>query len=77
MKVGRYLRKISKAEIWILVLRAPLDSMFELSGFVYIKNHVILHVKSKAEKVNLIFKTSQLSRDFLRPDIRHETENTS
>ena len=60
--------------------------MFELSGFVYIKNHVILHVKSKAQKVNLIFKffffkffdffftfkTSQLSRDFLRPDIRHE-----
>ena len=29
-----------------------LDSMSELSGFVYIKNHVILHVKSKAQKVN-------------------------
>ena len=31
-----------------------LDSMSELSGFVYIKNHVILHVKSKAQKVNLV-----------------------
>ena len=29
-----------------------LDSMSELSGFVYIKNHVILHVKFKAQKVN-------------------------
>ena len=29
-----------------------LDSMSELSGFVYIKSHVILHVKSKAQKVN-------------------------
>ena len=26
--------------------------MSELSGFVYIKNHAILHVKSKAQKVN-------------------------
>ena len=31
-----------------------LDSMSELLGFVYIKNHVILHVKSKAQKVNLV-----------------------
>ena len=29
-----------------------LDSMSELSGFVYIKSYVILHVKSKAQKVN-------------------------
>ena len=29
-----------------------LDSMSELSGFVYIKSHVILHVNSKAQKVN-------------------------
>ena len=29
-----------------------LDSMSELSGFVYIKNHVILHVKFKAQKLN-------------------------
>ena len=29
-----------------------LNSMSELSGFVYIKSHVILHVKSKAQKVN-------------------------
>ena len=29
-----------------------LDSMSELSGFVYIKSHVILHVKCKAQKVN-------------------------
>ena len=28
------------------------DSMSELSGFVYIKSHVTLHVKSKAQKVN-------------------------
>ena len=26
--------------------------MSELSGFVYIKSHVTLHVKSKAQKVN-------------------------
>ena len=26
--------------------------MSELSGFVYIKSHVILHVQSKAQKVN-------------------------
>ena len=30
-----------------------LDSMSELSGFVDIKSHVILHVKYKAQKVNL------------------------
>ena len=29
-----------------------LDSMSELSGFVYIKNHMTLQVKSKAQKVN-------------------------
>ena len=28
--------------------------MSELSGFVYIKSHVTLHVKSKAQKVNLV-----------------------
>ena len=31
-----------------------LDSMSELSGFVYIKSHVTLHVKSKAQKVNCL-----------------------
>ena len=29
-----------------------LDTMSELSRFVYIKSYVILHVKSKAQKVN-------------------------
>ena len=29
-----------------------LDSMSELSGFVYIKSHMTLRVKSKAQKVN-------------------------
>ena len=28
--------------------------MSELSGFVYIKSHVTLHVKSKAQKVNCL-----------------------
>ena len=31
-----------------------LDSMSELSGFVFIKSHVTLHVKSKAQKVNCL-----------------------
>ena len=31
-----------------------LTSMSELSGFVYIKIHVILHVNSKAQKVNCL-----------------------
>ena len=44
-------RKISKAEVWTHVLQ--LDSVSELSGFVDIKSHVILHVKYKAQKVNL------------------------
>ena len=30
-----------------------LDSMSELSGFVYIKSHVTLHVNSEAQKMNL------------------------
>ena len=38
LKVGSYLRKISKAEICTHV--RELDSMSELSGFVYIKSHV-------------------------------------
>ena len=45
LKVDSYLRISSKAEVWTHVLRARLVS--ELSGFVYIKSHVILHV-SKA-----------------------------
>ena len=48
--MGSYLRKISKAEICTHV--RELDSMSELSGFVYIKSHVTLHVNSKAQKVN-------------------------
>ena len=53
--------------------------MFELSGFVYIKNHVILHVKSKAEKVNLILKLHNCHVTFfvrtyvMKLKIRHET----
>ena len=50
LKVGSYLRKISKAEICTHV--RELDSMSELSGFVYIKSHVTLHVNSEAQKVN-------------------------
>ena len=44
-----------------------LDSMSELSGFVYIKNHVILHVKSKAQKVNF-WEFLGISR-FLEPEL--------
>ena len=29
-----------------------LDAMSELSGFVYTKGHLTLHVKSKAQRVN-------------------------
>ena len=36
-----------------------LDSMSELSGFVYIKSHVTLHVKSKAQKVNCSIQVRQ------------------
>ena len=46
MKVGSYLRKISKAEFGYTC--CELDSMSKLSGFVYIKSHVTLYVKSKA-----------------------------
>ena len=35
-------------------MSCELDSMSKLSGFVYIKIHVILHVTSKAQKVNYI-----------------------
>ena len=31
-----------------------LDSMSELSGFVYIKSHVTLHVKTNAQNVNWV-----------------------
>ena len=41
--------------------------MSELSGFVYIKNHVILHVKSKAQKVNF-WEFLGISR-FLEPEL--------
>ena len=36
------------------VVCCELNSMSVLSGFVYIKSHVTLHVKSKAQKVNYI-----------------------
>ena len=39
-----------------------LDSMSELSGSVYIKSHVILHVKSRAQKVNCEKSTRSLSQ---------------
>ena len=32
-----------------------LDSLSDLLGFVYIKSHVTLHAKSKAQKVNLYY----------------------
>ena len=56
--MGSYLRKISKAEICTHV--REFDSMSELSGFVYLKSHVTLHVKlhvkSKAQKENYVFR---------------------
>ena len=40
-----------------------LDSMMsELSGFVYIRSHVTLHVNSKAQKVNC---SIQMRKDFV------------
>ena len=47
---GQLFKKNSKAEICTHV--RELDSMSELSGFVYIKSHVTLHVNSEAQKVN-------------------------
>ena len=50
-----------------------LDSMSELSGFVYIKSHVILHVKSKAQKVNSLcwLETSALELSAVA-NLRHQ-----
>ena len=48
LESGKLFKKISKAEVWT----RELNSMSELSGFVYIRSHVILHVKFKAQKVN-------------------------
>ena len=53
LKVGSYLRKISKAEVRTHELRARLN--VQHSRFVYIKIHVILHVTSKAQKVYYIW----------------------
>ena len=50
LKVGSYLGKLAKPKFGHMY--RELDSMSELSGFVYIKSHVTLHVKSKAQKVN-------------------------
>ena len=47
--MGSYLRKFPKPKFEHMC--CELDSMSELSGFVYIKSHVKLHVKSKAQKV--------------------------
>ena len=47
--------------------------MSELSGFVYIKSHVILHVKSKAQKVNSLcwLETSALELSAVA-NLRHQ-----
>ena len=48
--MGSYLGKLAKPKFGHKY--CELDSMSELSGFVYIKSHSTLHVKSKAQRVN-------------------------